>query len=241
MKVTGGKSLYGASLGILMLDARFPRIEGEVGNARTWPFPVHYRIVRGASPDLIVLRGAEGTLDAFIDAARALVADGVDGVATNCGFLSLFQRELAAAVNVPVASSSLMQVPMVQALLPPGRRVGVLTISAETLTPRHLALASVPEETPIVGTDPSGEFSRVILGDEETIDVERARRDNVDAALDLVKRHPEVGAIVLECTNMCPYADDIRRATGRPVFSMVTFLEWFHAGLQPTPWPAPRG
>ena len=118
MRVTGGKSIYGASVGILMLDARFPRIPGDMGNATTWPFPVHYKIVRSATPDRVVLKGAEGLLDVFIAAARELVADGVDGVTTNCGFLSLFQEELALAVGVPVATSSLMQVDLVNRLLP---------------------------------------------------------------------------------------------------------------------------
>ncbi|MEL7464052.1 MAG: aspartate/glutamate racemase family protein [Pseudomonadota bacterium] len=238
MKATGGKALYGASIGILMLDAKFPRIVGEVGNALTWSFPVHYRIVRGASPELVVLRGAEGALESFIDAARGLVEDGVDGIATNCGFLSLFQRELAAAVDVPVASSSLMQVPLAQAMLPPGKRVGVLTISAETLTPRHLSLAGAPEDTPVAGVDPAGEFARVILGNETTLDVAQARRENVEAAERLVRDRPEIGAIVLECTNMCPYADDIAHATGLPVFSMTSFIEWFQSGLRPRSYPA---
>ncbi len=50
--------------------------------------------------------------------------------------MSLFQRELAAAVAVPVATSALMQIPWVQATLPPGQRVGVITVSAPSLTPR---------------------------------------------------------------------------------------------------------
>jgi hypothetical protein len=116
MKVRGGKALYGASIGILMLDARFPRIPGDMGNALTWPFPVHYRIVRTATPDRVVRRGAIGLLDAFIEAARALAADGVDGITTNCGFLSLFQNEIAEVVDIPVATSSLMQVVLVNRL-----------------------------------------------------------------------------------------------------------------------------
>ncbi|MBE9551924.1 MAG: aspartate/glutamate racemase family protein, partial [Proteobacteria bacterium] len=119
---TGGKAVYGAHVGILMLEARFPRIPGDMGNALTWPFPVHYRVVRGASPDRVVRQRAEGLLEDFIAAARELVADGVDGITTNCGFLSLFQDELAAAAGVPVATSSLMQAPMIQATLPPGKR-----------------------------------------------------------------------------------------------------------------------
>ena len=69
----GGKSIYGAPLGILMLEARFPRIPGDMGNALTWPFPVLYRVVRGATPERVVLRGAEGLLPDFLAAAADLV------------------------------------------------------------------------------------------------------------------------------------------------------------------------
>ncbi|MEM6904728.1 MAG: aspartate/glutamate racemase family protein, partial [Pseudomonadota bacterium] len=225
------------SVGILMLEARFPRIPGDMGHAGSWDFPVLYRVVRQASPDRVVRRGAEGLLPAFIEAAKGLVADGADGITTNCGFLSLFQAELAGAVGVPVATSSLMQVAMVQAMLPPGRRCGVLTISASTLTPAHLAAAGVPEGTPIGSTEAGSEFTRAILGDELTLDVEAARADNIAAARALQEAHPELGALVLECTNMTPYAADIREATGLPVFSMVDFVTWFQAGLAPRRYP----
>lgn len=233
MDITGGKALYGARLGILMLEAQFPRIPGDMGNALTWPFPVHYKIVRGASPDRVVRHGAEGLRDAFIDAARELVADGVDGITTNCGFLSLFQDDLAAAVGVPVAASSLMQVAQVAATLPPGKRPGILTISASSLTEAHLAAAGVPPDTPIGTTEGGQEFTRAILGDELVLNVESARADNVAAAKALVAAHPEVGALVLECTNMTPYAADIAAATGLPVYSIATFVHWFHSALQP--------
>ncbi|HSM42376.1 MAG TPA: aspartate/glutamate racemase family protein [Afifellaceae bacterium] len=232
-KVKGGKAIYGASVGILMLDARFPRSPGDMGHALTWPFPVHYRIVRDASPERVVRRRAEGLLDAFITAGRELVSDGVDGITTNCGFLSLFQDEISAALNVPVATSSLMQVPMVERLLPPGRRAGILTISGSTLTDEHLAAAGVAPDTPVGTTEGGREFTRVILGNELELDVEAARQDNVEAALALKSDHPELGAIVLECTNMIPYAADIRAATGLPVFSMLGFVSWFQAALEP--------
>jgi Asp/Glu/hydantoin racemase len=179
-------------------------------------------------------------LGAFVDAARDLVADGVDGITTNCGFLSLFQRELAEAVSVPVLTSSLMQVAMVNATLPPGRRAGILTISASTLTRAHLDAAGVPEGTPVGTTEGKREFTRAILGNEERLDVEAARADNVEAARALVAAHPDLGAIVLECTNMCPYAADIARETGLPVHSIIDFVEWFHAGLTPRRYPEPR-
>ena len=240
MRVAGGKAVYGAAVGILMLEARFPRIPGDMGNALTWPFPVHYKVVRSASPDRVVRRGAEGLLDAFIAAARELEADGVDGITTNCGFLSLFQNELAEAVGVPVATSSLMQVPLVNALLPSGRRAGILTVSARSLTPLHLARAGVPQGTPVGTTEGLREFTRVLLDNEPEMDVAAALADNVEAARALHAANPDLGAIVLECTNMIPYAAEIRRATGLPTYSIESFVTWFHAGLRPRRYPPPH-
>ena len=230
----GGKAIYGAPLGILMLEARFPRIPGDMGNGTTWPFPVLYRVVGGASPDRVVLKGAAGLLPDFVAAAQDLVRLGAEAITTNCGFLALFQRELAAAVGVPVATSSLMQVPWVQATLPPGKRVGVVTVSAGSLTPAHLEGAGVPLDTPIAGTENGLEFFRVLIkAEKDDMDVDLAERDVVNAALDLVARNPDVGAIVLECTNMPPYAAAVQAATGLPVYDIYSMITWFHAGLRP--------
>ena len=233
MIVNGGKALYGASVGILMLDARFPRIPGDMGNAISWPFPVHYRIVRSASPERVVLEADTSLKSDFIAAARELEADGVDGITTNCGFLALFQDEIRRAVNIPVATSSLMQVPAVGTTLPPGKHVSILTISARTLTPAHLSAAGVPVGTPVVGTDDGMEFTRAILGNECQLDVTKARADMLSAGRTLMARHPDTGAVVLECTNMVPYAADLSEEIGIPVYSIYSFILWFQAGLSP--------
>jgi len=229
----GGKALYGARLGILMLEARFPRIPGDMGNAETWPFPVLYKVVKGASPQRVVRERASGLLDAFLAGARELVDLGADGITTTCGFLSLFQNEIAGHVGVPVATSSLMQAPMLARVLPAGRQVGILTISARTLTPEHLAAAGVAAETPVAGTDDGREFTRAILGNEPVLDVAAAERDIIEAGEALVRRHPQVGALLLECTNMAPYAAALREHLGLPVYDIYSFITWFHTGLKP--------
>ena len=161
-----------------MLEARFPRIPGDMGNATTWPFPVLYRVVRGASPEKVVLHGARGLLPDFVEAARDLVRLGAEAITTNCGFLSLFQNELAAAAGVPVATSALMQVPWVQATLPRGKRVGVVAVSGSTLTAAHLESAGVPLDTPVVGTENGREFFRVLVkAEKDDMDVALAERD----------------------------------------------------------------
>jgi len=229
----GGKALYGARVGILMLEARFPRIPGDMGNGLTWPFPVLYKVVRGASPRRVVCNRAEGLLDGFLDAAAELVRLGADGITTTCGFLSPYQREIAEHVGVPVATSSLMQIPLLERVLPPNKRVGVLTVSAASLTPEHLVAAGADPETPVVGTDGGHEFTRVMLDDEERLDAAAAERDILDAGDALLAQHPETGAVLLECTNMVPYARALSDHLRLPVYSIYSFVAWFQAGLAP--------
>jgi Asp/Glu/hydantoin racemase len=240
-RVRGGFNQYGFTVGILMLDTRFPRIPGDMGNARTFPFPVRYHRVAGADPDLVVRRGAEGLLPAFVEGARALEREGVGAITTNCGFLVKYQRQLASAVSVPVFTSSLLIVPFVHRLLAPGRRVGIMTVNAGTLTAEHLDGAGIAADVPlaVAGMETEKEFTRVMLDDEMELDVDLAREEHVRVARRLVAEHPDVGAIVLECTNMPPYAADIQRETGRPVFDIVSLVTMVHgalaAGLPPRP------
>ncbi|WP_348520781.1 aspartate/glutamate racemase family protein [Algicella marina] len=220
-------------IGVLMLETRFPRIRGDIGNPDSLPFPLLYRTVPAASPDRVVRQEATGLLPAFLDTARGLVADGVAGITTSCGFMALYQREMAAALPVPVLTSALLQVVPVNAMLPEGRRAGVLTVSEEALSARHLAAVGVPQGTPVQGLALDSHFRRVFLGDNADLDVARARGDVVQAALALQARADRLGGIVLECTNMAPYAGDVARATGLPVFSILTLINWFRAGLVP--------
>ncbi len=232
-RVRGGFNQYGFTVGILMLDTRFPRIPGDMGNAATFPFPVRYHRVEGADPDLVVRRGAEGLLPRFVEGARALEREGVGAITTNCGFLIKYQHELAAAVAVPVFTSSLLLVPLVHRMLPAGRRVGLMTVNAASLGPEHLAGAGIAPEVPlaVAGLEGEKEFTRVLLGDEMELDVDLAREEHVRVARRLVAAHPDLGAIVLECTNMPPYTADIQRATGLPVFDINTLVRMTHDAL----------
>jgi Asp/Glu/hydantoin racemase len=240
-RVRGGQNIYGFTVGILMLDTRFPRIPGEMGNATTFPFPVRYHRVSGAEPDLVVRRGAEGLLDHFVEGARYLEREGVGAITTNCGFLVKFQRQMAAAVRVPVFTSSLLLVPIVHRLLAPGRRVGIMTVNAPSLTPEHLAGAGIGADIPIAvaGMETEKEFTRVMLDNELELDVDLAREEHITVARRLVADHPDIGAIVLECTNMPPYADDIRRETGLAVFDITSLVRMAHDALAAGQAPRP--
>lgn len=227
-----------AALGILMLDTRFPRIPGDVGNKASWPFPVRFAVVPGAAPDRVVGADADPLLENFIAAGRDLVAGGCTGIATSCGFLAPQRQRLADALGVPVAASALEQAALIQQGLPAGRRVGILTISAQSLGPAHLRAAGVPAGTPIAGMEGSA-FAEAILNNRARFDLADARRALIRAAQQMQACHPDLGALLLECTNMGPYAPDIAAATGLPMHSILSYLRWFHAGLCPPAFPAP--
>ena len=207
-------------LGVLMLATRFPRPPGDIGNPRSFDYPVRFSVIDAATPRRVVQEHAQGLLPAFRAAAQTLAGEGAAVLTTSCGFLALHQRDLAAAVDVPFASSSLLQLPTLQALYG-NDAVGVLTIDAGSLGAAHLAAVSAAPGTPVEGVAPEAEFARCILGDAAAMDLEQARRDVVAAAVRLRERVPSLRAIVLECTNMPPYAAAVAAATGCAVFDIL--------------------
>jgi hypothetical protein len=227
-------------LGVVMLDTQFPRVPGDIGNPASFPFPVTYELVPGASAERVVAGRAARLVDAFVAAGQRLADRGAVGILTSCGFLVLHQETLARALPVPVATSSLLLVPLVDRLLGPGARAGVLTISAADLGPAHLAAAGAAPDTPIAGLAADSHFAAVFLRDGPTLDLGRARAELLAAADSLLAGHPEVGAIVLECTNMGPHAAALARHTGLAVFDVMTLASWLHQGLCPQPRPAPQ-
>ncbi|WP_239025064.1 aspartate/glutamate racemase family protein [Rhodoligotrophos defluvii] len=226
------QTVYGKSLGVLVLETGFRRFPGDAGNLETWPFPVQYRIVAGARPLRVIDRQADGLLNAFIDAGRDLVRHGASAITTTCGFLAIFQRELAAALPVPVGTSSLLQVPLLQRLLPAGRTVGVLTMDPAQLTARHLRSVGIEGDVPMEGLPRDGAFWAMIADNRNT-DAQVLEAEVLHAAERLLVRAPSVGALVLECANMPPYARSLAEHTGLPVYDIVSLCGWLMAGLVP--------
>ena len=206
----------GRWLGLLRLDTHFPRLPGDAGREDSWPMPVRTRVVRGASPERVVQGRAEGLLEAFIDAARALQAEGAAGLTTSCGFLIRHQAALQAAAGpgLPVWTSALLALP---ALPSPG----VITVDAGSLDASCLAAAGAPANTPVEGLEPGCSLQRTLLQNLPTLDEADAEACTVAAALRLVRRHPGIRSIVLECTNLPPHADAVRAATGLPVHHLI--------------------
>jgi hypothetical protein len=170
-------------------------------------------------------------LEPFIVAAQELAQEGVRAITTTCGFLVIFQREMAAAVRIPVFTSSLLQIPSVYRMLRPDQKVAVMTGSSRTLH-RSVLKAAGADDVPVVvaGLDDSREYvyARYQMNQ---LDPEKARAEVLSAAQKLLVQEPNVGAFVLECANLPPYSKALRDATGLPVFDIVTLTKWVYSSL----------
>lgn len=224
-------------LGVVMLDTRFPRPLGDIGNPASFGVPVRHKVVAGAFPRRVVASAASlraaGLQQPFVQAMQELEREGARALTTSCGFLVLLQSGLQAAVGVPVLTSSLLLLP---SLLSKEERVGVLTISAEHLGAAHLLAAGVPParlaDVLVQGVDPAGPFAAAILGNQLTLDLAAAQADVVAAAQALRARAPQLRDVVLECTNMPPYAAAVEQATGWRAHSLLDaapLLQWADA------------
>ena len=217
LRKRGAQQNTAACLGVLMLETRFPRLLGDVGHPASWQMPVRFAVVPGASPRRVVLQSDAALLQPFIDAARSLVQQGAAAITTSCGFLVTFQQALQAALPVPVWTSSLLKLPELQA-------PGIVTVDAASLRGTHLQAAGAAADTPVEGLAPGSSLQRTLLEDLPSLDTAAAELEVTAAAQRLLRRHPALQSLVLECTNMPPYAAAVKRATGLPVHHLLSLV-----------------
>jgi hypothetical protein len=221
-------------VGVIMLDTRFPRPPGDIGNAETFGGRALFEIVPGAAAERVVRAGSPdpALIAPFLAARDRLVRAGAALVTTSCGFLIRFQAALAKDCPVPVVTSSLLALP---ALAKRHGRVGVITIHGGRLTPDYLIAAEAAADTPVEGTESGRELTRKLLGDAPDLDLAAAERDVVEAGERLKARVPGLAAVLLECTNMPPYRAALEAKLGLPVHDILTVLEERMPGLVALP------
>ncbi len=234
-KVSRSKRLVsgGILIGIILLDTCFPRVLGDIGNPNTFPFPVLYEKVEGAAPARLIRERDSTLLLPFMEAAKALEKRGAKAITTSCGFLSVWQREMASAVSIPLFTSSLVQIPWIYELVGRRGRIGVLTADGDALTMAHLRGVNA-DRIPVVieGMDGHGEFYRTYVGNNPDPDFSKIEQEMMDKAFHLKKEHPEVSALVLECTNMAIFRKAFRKAIDLPLFDILTLIRYCYAGLE---------
>ncbi|MDO4572836.1 MAG: aspartate/glutamate racemase family protein [Clostridia bacterium] len=230
---------YGMGLGIILLNDVYPGFPGDVRNASAFPYPIQYEIAEGVTNKTLVYdQNPAQCREAVLRAAKKLERMGCRAVAAECGYFAFFQRDVAAALEIPVFMSSLLQVPFIQQVIGPRRQVGIVCAQKQFLSEAHLKN---------VGVDPGSRY--VIAGAQDEYGVEefdklwnpykrpdrpeasyaKAEAQMIACCTALIEKHPDVGAIMLECTGMQPFARAIQRALGLPVFSWGTLLDYAYS------------
>lgn len=214
----------GHAIGIIAVDLVYPKLPGNVANATTFDYPVLYKKVNFDIELLFV--GASEIEAEIIAAARELEAEGVRAIIGACGYFAHFQKQVAEAVNVPVFLSSLLQVPMIKMGLKPSQKVAVLAASGENLNDSLLQNLGVNSNDCIIQNIGDLESFAPIRWGKTTLDNALLTKDLVELTQNLLKERSEIGAILLECSDLPPYASYIQRATGLPVFDFITLINW---------------
>ena len=230
MILRGGPNIYGVPIGVLCLESYFAKPPGHVKHAQTFDFPVAYKVIEGATTKKIVDAPGSDLIGPFVEAARELEREGVKAITGSCGFLALYQRELADAVDVPVFISSLIQIPLVKCMLKSDQKVGVVVARKGSLTPAHLeAVGAAGVPICIAGMDGQPEFNEVIIdGSRLALDLDRLETELLSVVETLAQENPDIGAIVIECTDMTYYSPLIQERVGLPVFDLITLTKMVH-------------
>jgi hypothetical protein len=231
-----GQVIAGYAIGIIHLDVWYPLLPGNVVNATTYKFPVRYKPLVGGSQDRI--HGADPSIiDSIIKAGQELEQEGVRAIAGACGYLGNYQHQVAAALNVPVFLSSLLQVPIIYNALKPGQRIGILCADGPALTTRLLEECGVRAEMPIavLGLEDRPEFSSITYSKGE-FNFTQIQQEVVDGARQLVEEYKDIGAILLECSDMPPFAYAVQQAVKLPVFDFITMINWIHQAVAQRPY-----
>ncbi len=230
---------YGMGLGIILLDDVYPGFPGDVRNASAYPFPIQYEVAEGVDVWALV-KGEDKSpcLEPVLRAARKLQRMGCRAIAAECGYFAYFQREVAAALDVPVFMSSLLQVPWAQQVVGPNKVVGIVVAQRHCLSPAHLeAVGVLPGSNyAVYGAQDDGccpEFDHLwelpLRTDPPSAVYDKAEREMVQVARDFCRAHPNMGALVLECTGMQPFARAVQREVDLPIFSWGTLLDYAYS------------
>jgi Asp/Glu/hydantoin racemase len=222
-----GQSSYGQAVGVIVLEDHIPYPPGCPGNATTFSYPVRYEIARGVSIDSLKVPGTPESAQPFLEAGRALIRQGARAITGNCGLMVAHQEYLAANLDVPVAMSSLLQLPFVASLLAPGEKIGLLASSKRNLKPHHLSVATRNLDVPIVMGDMDGYegFNDAVMLECGELDFAKVKTEVVSSAIRLIESDRSIKALIFECTDLPPYAYAVQQATGLPVFDIITMID----------------
>jgi hypothetical protein len=239
IKARRGHVAYGMGLGIMLLDDVYPGFPGDVRNASAYDFPIQYEIVTGVDIQALCYAADKSAcLAPILTAAQKLERMGCRAIAAECGYFALFQREVAGSVDIPVFMSSLLQVPLMQQVVGRGNKVGILCGDRSVLTPVHLAAVGIDLESNIViaGAEDdysSPEFESLWVPSRRPAipcaNFAAAEANMIEICKDLRRKHPDMKALLFECTGFQPFARAVQREIDIPLFTWSTLLEYAYS------------
>jgi hypothetical protein len=232
-----GQNVAGYSVGILYLDnVWYPLMPGNVVNAYTYDFPVRMKAVPGLDTPKLH-SGDPEIFNILLNTAQELEKEGIRAISAACGFFGHFHTQLAEAMDIPVALSSLVQVPWIRTLLKKDQKIGVLTANASAISDSLLKSCHIDDPDKLVIKDLRHEpnFS-AIMEDRGTFDNAGVRREVVAAARSIMEENENIGAFLLECSDTPPYAYAVQRETRLPVFDFITMIRWLHNATTQRPY-----
>lgn len=242
-EVTGWKNrnVYGATVGIVQIPAHIPMLPGDMGNATTFDYPVLYESIGDVDPFWVLSSEPHPeVLKRTIIASRRLVLQGVRSIIGNCGFFANYQPEVAKVIDVPFFNGSLMQLPMLLTSVGANKKVGVLTANGPLLLDapalKNCGVAESDMDRVVVYGAEKGTQMNRITGEEGSFDPEAFKQELVSLAVQMVEKHPDIDAVVLECTEFPPHAYAIQDAIRRSVWDFTTMADFMHAGAMRKPF-----
>jgi aspartate/glutamate racemase len=194
---------------------------------------VLYGVVDELRTDRLIAEADRALAEPIIREARALEQTGVAAITADCGYMALFQRDVASAVNIPVFLSSLMQIPFIYSILPRGKKVGVVVGDGRYVRKELLSNVGIDASVPlaIAGLQDQPAFRSAMFEEKGALDTDAIEREVVEVARGLVQANPDVGALLLECSDLPPYAAAVQEALRLPVFDFITMINYVYSAL----------
>jgi hypothetical protein len=234
----GGAGMQAAAcLGVIRLDYDYPPAPGDIDHPQSFGYDVYYRVVPGLTFDKCQAGKMDKQVEEnFEEGIDYLLAKGVSGITGDCGFMMYFQALARRHTTKPVFMSALAQLPAVTCAFNQHELIAIMTANSETLKPMRNLIKDEcgvdPEERRfvIIGCQDVPGFEAVAAGGK--VNTQKVTPGMVELAKQSLKQYPKMRCILLECTELPPYADALRAFTRLPVYDAITCCDFFIMGSQ---------
>lgn len=210
--------------GLIQLES----LIGNSTNPASYPFAVEFRKIKGANIHTVLENPSPIVLKEMITQSKQLISEGIELITTSCGFNAIFQKELSDELDVPVFTSSLVLVPMIQLVTPEDGKIGIITAKQDALSEKHFLSVGIVNNSNLIilGLEKKREWSKIFSSPDEKIDLKKITQEILNVAIHAKITNPEISSFVLECTDLPPFSSLIRENIHIPVYdylSMITF------------------